>query len=186
MILAALGPLPAVEGAAAAAGPSLKPSVPSGQPVGTTITWTAAAHGLKSPVYRISVGLAHQPALIVRDFSLAPTFSWTPLREGTYTINTAMKVGFAATGENGASATFTVAARVKGKDAVVSDTANPLVALYSAPACAKGSLVVQFRPAAGGSWQSTAPQPCGVGTSINVLVAGMRPSTSYVLRHVVA
>ncbi|MGH2408952.1 MAG: aryl-sulfate sulfotransferase, partial [Chloroflexota bacterium] len=68
----------------------------------------------------------------------------------------------------------------------MSRTANPLVALYSAPACAKGTLVVQFRPAAGGAWQSTAPQPCGGGTSINVLVAGMRPSTSYVLRHVVA
>jgi hypothetical protein len=187
MVLATVGPLPTVGVAAAApSSPSLKPSVPSGQPVGTTITWTAASSGLKSPVYRFSVGLTHQPATIVRDYSLAATFSWTPLREGTYTINTAVKDGFAATATSGASASFTIVARAKDNGAVVSPTANPLVALYSAPACAKGTLVVQFRPASGGSWQSTAPQPCGGGTSINELVAGMRASTPYVLRHVVS
>jgi len=187
LVLATLGPLPAARVAAAApASPSLKPSVPSGQPVGASVTWTAGSSGLKSPVYRFSVGLAHQPALIVRDYSPSPTFTWTPLREGTYTINTAIKAGFAAIARNGASATFTIASRVKGKNAVVSHTANPLVALYSAPACAKGTMVVQFRPATGGAWQSTAPQPCGGETSINIQVAGMRASTAYVLRHVVS
>jgi len=186
MALATLGPLPAVDNAAAApSNPSLKANVTSGQPVGTTITWTASS-GVKSSVYRFSVGLAHQSALIVRDYSLSPTFSWTPLREGTYTITAAVKTGFAATATSNASAGFTVVARAKGKDAVVNRTANPLVALYSAPPCAKGTLVVQFRPAASGAWQSTAPQPCGGGTSINVQVAGMRASTSYVLRHVVS
>ncbi len=187
MVLAALGPLRATGvSAASPMSVSVKPNAPSGQPVGTTVTWTAASTGLKSPVYRFSVALAHQPALIVRDYSPAPTFTWTPLREGTYTINTAVKAGFAATTTNGASATFTIASRVTGKSAVVSRTANPLVALYSAPACAKGTMVVQFRPATGGAWQSTAAQPCSGGTSINVLVAGMRASTPYVLRHVVS
>ena len=187
MVLATLGPLPALGIAAAApSNPTLKANVTSGQPVGTTITWTASSSGIESPVYRFSVGLAHQPAIIVRDYSRASTFSWTPLREGTYTIITAVKAGFATTAASLGSATFTVAARAKGKDALVNHTANPLVALYSAPACAKGTLVVQFRPATGGAWRSTAPQPCGGGTSINVLVAGMRESTRYELRHVVS
>jgi arylsulfate sulfotransferase len=75
---------------------------------------------------------------------------------------------------------------VKGLRAVVSATANPMVALYSAPACTTGALAVQFRLAAGTPpWQSTAAQPCHANQSVNVLVAGMRPHTKYVLRHIV-
>lgn len=186
LILAALAPLQATGvSAAPSMSVSVKPSASSGQPVGTSITWTAIAIGLKNPVYRFSVSLAHESTRILKDFSLSPTFTWTPLREGTYTINTAVKASLDATSESSASATFTIASRVTGKSAVVSRTANPLVALYSAPACAKGSMIVQFRPASGGAWQSTAAQPCGTGASINVLVAGMRASTTYVLRHTV-
>jgi arylsulfate sulfotransferase len=165
---------------AAGAGVSLSASLPSGQPVGTTITFTGHSTGMRNPVYRFSVGSA-----VVRDFSRTPSFSWTPLHEGAYTVQVTAKDGFAATNASTSWVTFAIASRVQGQGSVVTPTANPLVALYSAPACAAGSMVVQFRPAAGGALQSTAPQPCRTGQSVNVLVAGMRPNTSYLMQHVV-
>jgi hypothetical protein len=174
----------AVTSAAPSVAVTANPS--SGRPVGTTITWTAKAPGIKTPVYQFSVAAANGPFVIVRDFDRAPSFSWTPMGEGAYRIRSVVKAGFAASGGDTGVATFAVTSRVTGKSAVVSATANPLVALYSAPACASGSLVVQFRPAAGSSaWQSTTAQPCKAGQSVNVLVAGMRSGTAYMLRHVV-
>ncbi len=158
----------------------------SGRPVGTTITLTAKAPGIKTPVYQFSVASANGPFVIVRDFDRAPSFIWTPMQEGAYRIRSVVKAGFAAAGGDTGVTTFAVASRITGKNAVVSATANPLVALYSAPACASGTLVVQFRPASGSAaWQSTAAQPCKAGQSVNVLVAGMRSGTAYMLRHVV-
>jgi hypothetical protein len=187
-LLALVGSAPAAQAAGPTpAGVALKANLASGQPVGTTITWTASSTGLGNPVYRFSVGTPGGPSHVVRDFSLSPTFSWTPMHEGVYSLQAQVKDGFAATGTTRAAATFTVNARVTGTKAVVRPTANPLVALYSAPACAGGTLAVQFRPATGSAtWQSTAAQPCSPGQRVNVLVAGMRPGTRYLLRHVVS
>ena len=174
---------------AASAAPSMvmTPNPPSAQPVGATITWTAAEAKVKNPVYQFSVAYANGPFSVVRDFDRAPSFTWTPMQEGAYRIRGSVKAGFVAGIGGDVTTTFAVTSRITGKDAVVSATANPLVALYSAPACAGGAMVVQFRPAAGSTaWQSTAAQPCKVGQNLNVLVAGMRPSTAYVLRHVVS
>lgn len=178
-------PRPAVQ-PAAAAGVTIASSLRSGQPVGTLVTWTAHAEGLKHPRYQFSVATAGRAAQMVRDYSPTPSFTWAPLHEGTYTVRVTAEDGYAATSTTSASAAFTLISRVRGQNAVVSATANPLVALYSAPACAtRGSMVVQFRPASGSTWQSSAAQPCDAGASVNVLVAGMRPRTSYLLRDVV-
>jgi hypothetical protein len=108
------------------------------------------------------------------------------LHEGTYTVQASVKNGYGAAGAALASATFAITSRVTGRSPVVSATANPLVVLFSAPACAGGDLVVQYRPANGSSsWQSTPAQVCNAQQSINVLVAGMRPSTRYILQDVV-
>jgi hypothetical protein len=188
MMLVLLGPRPAAFAAGpAAATVTLKASLPSGRPVGTRITWTATAPGLKTPVYRFSVVSGAGPARVVRDFSRANSFIWAPLQEGAYTIQVTAKDGFAATSTTQATTAFTITSPVKGKRAVVSPTANPLVALYSAPSCA-GVLTVRFRPAAGSAatWQSMLPHACGAGESVNVLVAGMRASTRYLLQAVVS
>lgn len=185
MVLALVAPWPAAYATAAAA-PSItvKANKASGQPVGTTITWTATATGMKNPVYRFSVASGGSSS-IVRDFGQSASFKWTPMQEGAYTIQATVKEGFSASSSAQQTAGYTVTSRVTGKNAVVSATANPLVALYSAPACA-GSLVVQFRPASGSSaWQSTAARPCVAGQSVNVLVAGMKPATQYTLQSVV-
>ncbi len=180
--LALLAPWPVAQAATSAApGVTLAANLAARQPVGTTITFTGHATGLANPVYRFSVGSA-----IVRDYSLSPSFTWTPLHEGTYTIRVTAKDGFRATSSSSASGSFTITSRVSGQNSAVTPLANPLVALYSGPPCSAGSsMVVQFRPASGGAWQSTAPQPCTAGQSVNVIVAGMRPNTRYLLQHVV-
>ncbi|HWE64013.1 MAG TPA: aryl-sulfate sulfotransferase, partial [Chloroflexota bacterium] len=123
----------------------------------------------------------------VRDFDRASSFTWTPLHEGSYRIQATVKDGFTATAATSAMTTFAITSRAFGNHAVVNPTANPLVALYSVPACATGTVVVQFRPATGSTaWQSMAAQPCSTGQSVNVLVAGMRPNTRYVLQHVLS
>jgi len=157
----------------------------SGRPVGTTIIFTARAAGLANAVYRFSVRPAHGPTRIARDFSRTPTFAWTPLYEGAYTIQADAKADYSTASARAATTAFAVAARVTGTSAVVTALANPLVALYSAPACARGSVVVQFRPATGSTWRSTIAQPCVAGQNVNVIVAGMRPRTRYTVRHVV-
>ena len=70
---------------------------------------------------------------VVRDFSPANTFAWTPMQEGTYDIEVTVKDGYQATETTSAVVADDVASRVTGSQAVVTPTANPLVALYSVP-----------------------------------------------------
>ena len=177
--------------AAAPAAPgvtTLKPSLASGKPVGTTITWTASSTGLKIPVYQFSVSAGSGSASVVRDFSKSPTFTWTPMHEGAYTITATVEDGFGAATSTVKTAAYMAASRVTGSARTLSATANPLVVLYSAPACAKGTLTVRFRAAADttGAWQSMAARPCVAGQSVNVLVAGLRASTKYVFQDVLS
>jgi len=139
------------------------------------------------PVYRFSAVSGAGPGRVVRDFSPTNSFIWAPLHVGSSTIEVAAKDDFAAATAAQTAATFTMVPRITGTRAVVSRTANPLVALYSAPACA-GTLTVQFHPAAEPTapWQSMPAEPCSDGTSVSVLVAGMRASTQYVLHGIVS
>ena len=164
---------------------SLAADLPSGQPVGTTVTWTAAATGMNVPVYRFSLGPSGGPYSVLRDFSPTSTVAWTPLREGSYDVRVTAKDGYTGTIPGEVTTPFTVTSRVTGSTAVVTPTANPLVALYSAPPCSEGQAVAMFRPIGGSTWTYTAAQPCQPGQSLNFLVAGMRANASYVLRHIV-
>ncbi len=96
-----------------------------------------------------------------------------------------VKDGFDGSTTETSSAAYTAQTRVTGNNAVVSPMANPLVALYSAPPSPGTSMYVQF--AAQGttlSWQNTSPLPIVPGESTNFIVAGMLPSTTYLMRDV--
>ena len=126
MALALAGPWSSVNVATAAAPTvTIKPSAASGQPVGTTITWTAGSKGLKTPVYQFSVSVGTGAAAVVRDFSKSPSFSWTPMHEGSYTITATAEDGFGNVVSTVQTAAYKVASRVKGSTATVSATANP-------------------------------------------------------------
>src|SRR2546423_4946433 len=165
---------------------TLTPDRASGQSVGTTVRWTAIAAMPRghAAVYRFSVGARGGALRMVRDFSPTPSFAWTALQTGAYTVAVTAKAGFAASSSVTARMAYLITSRVRGSAPVVTPTTNPLVALYSAPACRAGSLRVQFRPAALGDapWTSTAAQPCQPGRSLTFLVAGMRAQTQYLLR----
>jgi hypothetical protein len=154
--------------------------------VGEPITWTAAASDVgPAPVYQFSAAPHGGAFHILRDFSPANSFTWTPLREGGYDIRVTVKDGYPAPVAASAVAFDAVASRVAGTQAVVSPTANPLVALYSAPPSTAGTVFVQFAVAGDHpAWRNTNTLPTVPGTSTNVFVAGMLPNTTYEMRDV--
>jgi hypothetical protein len=136
---------------------SLASSEAAPQLVGERITWTATAADCgAAPVYQFSAAPHGGAFHVVRDFSPANAFTWTPMQEGTYDIEVAVKDGYQATETTAAIAVDAVASRVTGSEAVITPTLNPLVALYSAPASSARSEFVQFRVAGeSSSWRNT-------------------------------
>ena len=78
---------------------------------------------------------------------------------------------------------YQVTSRVVNASPVITATANPLVALYSAPPCPIGSsMYVTF--GAGPTAVDTNTKACTGITSMNFYVAGMAESTQHVMRYV--
>jgi arylsulfate sulfotransferase len=122
---------------------------------------------------------------VVRDFSPANTFAWTPMREGTYDIEVTVKDGYQGGEPTSAVATDAVDSRVSGSQAVVTPTLNPLVALYSVPPTSAESVFVQFAVVGDDPvWRNTDARAVEPGKSTNFFVAGMLPNTTYQMRHV--
>src|SRR5262249_43349257 len=154
--------------------------------VGERVTWTATATDVgATPVYQFSAA-PHGGALhVVRDFSPASSFIWTPMQEGSYDIQVAVKDGYQAADTTSAVVADVVASRVTGSEAVVTPTSNPLVALYSVPPSSAGSVFVQFAVASDHpDWRNTDARATVPGKSTNVFIAGMLPNTTYEMRHV--
>ncbi|MEO8661058.1 MAG: aryl-sulfate sulfotransferase [Bryobacteraceae bacterium] len=168
---------------------ALTPSLASPQLVGTTITWTATATDAASGrlVYRFYAKApgAGATSLIVRDLHPSNSFQWTPSQsEGIYSITVVIEnqaTQKAAT----ASVTYRVNPIATGANPVVSATAHPLVALYSAPACAVGStMIVAFKPfGSTAPLKSTSQKACNGTGTMNFYVAGMRAQVQYVMFH---
>ncbi len=176
---------------------TLTPSLPTGVEAGTPITWTATTTDPNPVAYQFSVGTQSKPATVVRDYSLQPSFQWAPPQEGPYTIMVTAKeisttailsptydYGNGATTQ--ASMAYTVTTSVT-KTAIISATANPLVALYRAPSCSAGYIIAaQFRVLNTTPWTLTTWQPCVPPLTRPFYVAGMLPTTTYEMRHVIA
>jgi len=164
------------------------PNLASPQVVGERMVWTAMADGCGAqPVYQFLVGPSGGAIRVVRDFAAGNSFTWAPMQEGAYVVRAIVKDGFDAASSISIDMNYTVISRVTGTEAVITPTANPLVALYSAPPCAEGTMYVQFRPAGGPAdapWVSTDSKPCLPGLSTNFLVAGMLANTTYEMEHV--
>ncbi len=177
--------LPAVVSLPAVAlGPSATPSNLVGDPV----TWVATPSAPDSTlVYQFLVGPAGGPLQVVRDFSPGNSFTWDPMQEGTYNVQVIAKDSAGI--PELVSTSYVANTRVTGSDAVVTQMANPLVALYSAPPAPAGvtSMYVQFSPAgASPSWKSTNTLPVVPGQSTNFVVAGLLPNTTYQMRDVLS
>src|SRR4051812_28166820 len=62
--------------------------------VGERVTWTAIAAGVgANPVYQFSAATQGGAFHVVRDFSPASSFQWTPMQEGAYDVEVTVKDG---------------------------------------------------------------------------------------------
>ena len=154
--------------------------------VGERVTWTATAADVgASPVYQFSAAPHGGSFHVVRDFSPASAFTWTPMQEGEFDIKVTVKDGYDAAETTSAVAPDVIASRLTGSQAVISPTTNPLVALYSVPPSSAATVFVQFSLAGDNpSWRNTDARAVVPGKSTNFFVAGMLPNTTYQMRHV--
>ncbi len=168
---------------------TMTPSLSSPQPLGTPITWTVTASDTSAGLltYRFSTGPAGSSATfaINRDYAQASSFQWTPsTQEGAYQVkvdvrnNTTLSV-------TSVTAQFSATSLVIGTTPVISNTANPLVALYSAPTCPTGSAIrVRFARVGAKFSVLTNTKACPTGgQSVNFYIGGMRAVTQYSMRY---
>ncbi|MGD0133672.1 MAG: aryl-sulfate sulfotransferase [Bryobacteraceae bacterium] len=168
----------------------LTPSSASPQILGTMITWTASATDSNpGPVtYKFEVAPpgSNPTFSTISDFSLGNTLNWTPnLWEGTYQIRVTARDYLAGQTAQTVS-NFGVEALVTGNQPVVTATANPLIALFSAPSCTAGSFMrVGFELSGSTAMTYTNFRSCHGGT-MNFYIAGMRHASTYNMHYEVA
>ncbi len=163
----------------------LRSTLPSPQPVGVSIGLTPRIENPSKGmhVFRYAVSINGGAFRVVRDFSQQADFAWTPeLYEQSAAIRiTARNNESKETAED--EMRFQIVSRVKGGAPVVTPSANPLIALFSAPACPEGSgFRVAFHAEGEEAVSRTSAQSCRGSISNNVWVAGMRADTEYQLR----
>lgn len=185
MVSVALGVLPGL--AQSTPTVTLTPSVPSPQMLGTSIVWTAV---VQNPVaghsydYQFAVSL-NGNVQILRDSSPANSFTWVPSSvEGTYWVVVKVRdttspppIDFPFVGGPYQIMPWVTTAG----GSAVNPTSHPLVALFSGPPCTPGHfLLVRFHQAGNSTSSTTNSVPCSQ-FSANFHVAGMLPSTQYLM-----
>ena len=175
----------------------MRPSLPSPEPIGKTITWAVTATDTnRGPLtFQFSVAPGKQAFSVVHDFDMGKQvsgvwasrpFVWTTIAgEGSWRIQVIAK-DFASKETAVQTATFELTSRVKNGHAAVTTTANPLVALFSSPPCLTGSFMRVTFANGSGAPRYTNWKPCNSLTSMNVYVAGMLPSTTYNMNYQIA
>ncbi len=163
----------------------LTPSVPPPAPVGTLITWSASVPDADNGTlwYRYRVRQFGSNFRVIRDYGPETDLNWAATeREGIYEMEAA--VLNRDTREIAASSiTYQISPAVTDQPAI-NPTANPLVFLYSAPACESGGRErVQFQ-SSGGTVQSTPFKACRSGLTMNFYIAGLRANKSYTARYI--
>jgi arylsulfate sulfotransferase len=156
---------------------SLSPSALPPAPLGAPINWTATVSGANpgTLVYRFRVGHNGQHFRTLVDYGPKSSLTWTTIDEaGAFQMEASVKN--MSTGDQ-ASATvpFLLTPITDGPAPAVNPSANPLVYIYTAPACREGRVHVQFQ-SAGGIPQTTPSKPCLPGRGISFYLAGMLPN----------
>ena len=190
LIFLGLSLLPGVASAATrppAVSITLTPSMPGPAMLGSRINWIANVRGGNpgdTYDYQFSAALQGQ-SQIVRDFDLPNSFVWVPWTvEGTYVVSVVVRditqqpfIVYPAV-----SVQYVLRPWVTAPGgSLVNPTSHPLVALFSAGPCTIGhSLRVRFQ--ASGSQASSITNTVACSTSsANFLIAGMLPSTQYLM-----
>jgi hypothetical protein len=116
---------------------------------------------------------------VVRDYTQDSAFNWAgTVSDGLYLVQVTVRNN--ATQQTAKkNLMFQFSPRVAGSQPVVSATANPLVALFSAPACARGSRIRVRFDSVTSTPVTTDWRACDPASSSNIYVAGMREETRY-------
>jgi arylsulfate sulfotransferase len=170
----------------------ITPSVNPPQVLGTPVTWTVTATDSNpGPLtFQFNVAVPLQALALASDFNVGTLASgaWTSQPfpwiatgvEGTYQIQVVIK-DFTSGETVNKTIMFQVTPLATGSTPVVTATANPLVALFSAPSCAAGSAMrVSFQEASGANPATvTHYQACHPPGTMNFEIAGMYPKAAY-------
>ncbi len=169
---------------------TLSPDPPGPQPAGTPITWTATMKTVGTYVYRFTQSFNSGPERVLRDFSTLAEFQWAPITPGDYVVSVHVRRPGDTTELQTAREDFRVTNPAMGSTASVRLTGHPLVAVYSAPPCADdaGQLALEVRRPSD-PWQRRIVKPCRApggpsASGVCFWVAGLRPETTYLVRHV--
>jgi hypothetical protein len=161
--------------------------MPSPWQAGGIVTWTATPSQGSTDAfwYRFRARRVGSQFRVWKDFGPENTFEWTDADyPGTFDIEVTARDRV----NNSTSVTasrYTLLSNVNSDRPVLIDTANPLVLLYSAPACDSGGrMKVRFQ-SADGFTQDTPYKPCASGLSMNFYLAGLRAETEYFCYHIV-
>jgi arylsulfate sulfotransferase len=166
---------------------TLAPSVDSPQFLGASINWTATVH---SPFlghkydYQFAITFNNQYQ-IVRDFNDPNSFTWVPYNvEGTYRVSVTVRditqQPYVTYPPRSVDYVILPWVTVPGGSAVHA-TSHPLVALFSGPPCQSGhTLLVRFQAVNSNMSSTTNSVPCSQN-SANFYIAGMYPSTQYLM-----
>lgn len=166
---------------------TLTAGVQSPQFLDTSILWYATVqNGAPGHIYdyRFTVTLGSQ-SQIVRDYQSDNSFVWVPWAvEGTYQVTASVRditnvpyVTYAPVSQQ-----YVIMPYVTQQGgSAVHPTSHPLVALFSAPSCKIGDFIlVRFRQNGSNASSITNSVPCS-SNSANFLIAGMLPSTQYLM-----
>jgi len=172
---------------------SFIPSEKSPQVIGKAITWIATATDSNTGplTFQFNITPPKGTPALVKDFNVgilngqvwtSQPFVWVPTGiEGAYQIQLVVK-DFTSSETASKTVEFAVGPIVKNGAPAVVATANPLVFLFSAPACQAGSemrAVFQEKsatppPAAATNWMG-----CHPPANMTFEIAGMLPNTAY-------
>lgn len=159
--------------------------VPSPQPVGTVIGLTARVDGGTAGdlAFRFDVSESGGPFELLSDYSREATFAWAP---GLYEHESKVRVAVLNQQTKEAAEAeldFRMVPRKMGADGTVTPTANPLVALFSSPACAVGGKFrVAFHEEGSSAVSHTPLIACRGNLTNNVYIAGMHADSVYEMR----
>ena len=171
---------------------SLKPTLKSPQAIGATVGWTATATDTNTGplTFQFNVSPPNGTLATIKQFNVGTltgstwqslVFAWALTGvDGKYQVQVVVK-DFTSGESASQTASFVVTSPLTGGNPVIQKTQNPLVALFTAPACAAGSTIaVSFQPQSESVPATTTNWlPCQPPSPMTVEIAGMYPSTAY-------
>lgn len=172
---------------------SMAASPASPQPLGSPIVWSVTATDTNpGPLtFQFNTASPYSGFSLARDFNVGTQsagawtsrpFVWVPtVLEGSHQVQVVVK-DFSSGETASRTVTYNLTSLVTDGLPVATPTANPLVALFSAPSCPSGSQMrAAFQQSGSSTTTTTAWLNCHPPQSMNFEIAGMYPGTTYVM-----